>query len=274
MKVNVLGTVFTALSSLPRDLKRHLLLDGATTVFCDVSHAHHCFLPLLLSRRLAHPGANTDGIEAERERLIGFLSDGDYYYSKWRQNSNDPEERTEVKKLANVILNINNKQAPGIALYRRMAKEFPISFRIIEDVKRNDHRNLSKQLQHFASDAINGALMELQGKNFSAIPDTDAILCRAKDKERVCEVIGKHLFRVSGGVCCKVGGVRYAPEPKQIKKPFEHSRKEWTPAEQKEIRRIADELKKLYDAGRLPDSQKDLFLVAKTIHLFDASAVP
>ncbi len=44
-----------------------------------------------------------------------------------------------------------------------------------------------------------------------AIPHVDAIVCQVKLRDVVCEVIGKHVLDVSGGVCCSVAGVRYEP---------------------------------------------------------------
>ena len=76
-----------------------------------------------------------------------------------------------------MILNWPNAKCEGNALYRRMRQAFPITYRICEDIKRKDHRNLSKSLQYCTAKAINGALLEAQAKGIAAIPDVDAIIC-------------------------------------------------------------------------------------------------
>jgi len=215
VKVNTLGTIYTALSSLPCKLKPNLTLCGEAVVICDISHTHHCFLPLLFRNRIDHfksqnSAANISALEAERTRLIQRLSEGDYYQS-WCVSASDNNERAEIKNLANTLLNMATCRCSGIPLYRRMSGAFPHTFQIIEDIKRNDHRNLSKQLQRFTSTAINGALLQLQREGIAVIPDTDSLICRAKDQSRVCGIIGQHVFEVSAGVRCNVSGIRYAP---------------------------------------------------------------
>ena len=63
--------------------------------------------------------------------------------------------------------------------YRRIAAEFPITFGIVEDIKRNDHRNLGKQLQCFTADAIKAALLEVQGEGIATVPHVDALICQS-----------------------------------------------------------------------------------------------
>src|SRR5207244_7340526 len=53
-------------------------------------------------------------------------------------------------------------------------------------------------------------LLEVQGEGIAAIPHVDALICQRKDRERVCDIIGREIFEATG-VCCAVGGVRYSP---------------------------------------------------------------
>jgi hypothetical protein len=214
-KVSERGQITTSIGGCPRELQPHLLLHGAPTVSCDISNAHWNFLPLILEDRLRYvsrePGREKyigDGWR-EHSRLIALLSDGDFYRT-WCADPQNDEERDEKKAILNILLNSKNRDCERNVLYRRIRADFLITFRTIEDLKSNDHRNLSKQLHRFTADAIAAALLEAQRQGIAAIPHVDALICQQKDWERVCEVIGKQIFEATG-VRCKVGGIRYSP---------------------------------------------------------------
>ena len=160
----------------------------------------------------------------EHNRLIALLSDGDFYRT-WCVDPQSDGERNQKKNLLTILLNKKNQDCERNILYRRIRAEFPITFRAIEDIKRKDHRNLSKQLHRFTADAIAGALLEAQGEGIAAIPHVDALICQQKDRERVCEVIGRQIFEATG-VCCVVGGIRYSPltENEKRRSPLMKSR--------------------------------------------------
>jgi hypothetical protein len=215
VKVSVRGQITTSIGSCPQELQPSLLLDGAPTVSCDISNAHWNFLPLILANRLHHisgkcgsQGYINDGWR-EHNCLVALLSDGDFY-RMWCVDPNDNTERNEKKNILNILLNSKNDLCERNILYQRIRTEFPITFGILTDIKRNDHRNLSKQLHRFTADAVASALLELQREKIPAIPFVDALICQEKNRERVCKTIGKHVFHVTG-VCCKVGGIRYSP---------------------------------------------------------------
>ncbi|MBA3544584.1 MAG: hypothetical protein H0T83_09135 [Chthoniobacterales bacterium] len=225
------GQVTTTISSLPRELKSDLLLEGEEAIFADLSHAHHCFLPRLLSERIDYHQKNAlrtpalslgdafvilfvawkvqvetvAELETERRRLIEFLSTGDYYSKLGREG----EGRNSVKKLANTVLNLANDTAARIPLYRSMRTKFPATFAIVEAIKRNDHRNISNPLRYNTAKSIEDALLALQASGILAIPQADALLCQKRHRETVCRTFGAAVFQVSGGVCCKVDGIRY-----------------------------------------------------------------
>ena len=215
VKVSERGTITTRISSFPRELRRVLTLEGEPTVSCDISHAHHCFLPRLISDRIEYkhrekPDGDLAHLEAERLRLVARLSGPDYYRS-WCKDPTDDKEREEKKGLINAQLNMSNARCTPNGFYLWMRREFPQTYSIVESIKRNDHRNLSKQLQRFTSDAINGAMHGLQKEGIAVIPQTDALLCQQRHCERVAFVIGEWVFKESRGVCCKVNGVPYKP---------------------------------------------------------------
>ena len=211
VNVDTLGTIGTTMSSLPRVLKPYLTLDGQPVVNCDVSHMHHCFLPRILANRIDYlrntdPERDLAAMQAEHKRLVAKLSGADYY-REWCQNKTDDDERQAKKGLINALLNMPNRKIVENGFYQWMKGTFPHTFSSIEAIKRADHRNLSKQLQRFTSNAINGALSQCQREGIASIPQTDAIICQQSDQERVREIIGKHVFRESSGVRCKVNGI-------------------------------------------------------------------
>ena len=213
--VSVRGQITTSIGSCPRDLHPHLLLNGEAIVSCDISSAHWNFLPLILAKRLDYvscaPGRQTyinDGWR-EHDRLVALLSDGDFYRT-WCADPGDNKERDEKKNVLNVLLNRKNEDCERNGLYWKIRANFPATLRAVEDIKRKDHRNLSKQLHRFTADAVAAALLEVQREEIAAIPHVDALICQQKDRERVCEVIGRRIFEATG-VCCVVGGIHYSP---------------------------------------------------------------
>lgn len=209
-------TITTNLSQCPKELKPCLLIDGEEIADCDISHAHHCFLPVVIEGRIKYmqrKGA-TGKIITDHQRELGklrrFLSDGDYY----RKLSVDPtsdRERDEKKLLLTMLLNFPNEKARKNGLYCKLKRKFPRTFSIVEDIKNQDHRTLGIQLRSFTAQTINEALLAMQAKVLPCIPHTDSIMCRRQDKETACREIGAALHKLSG-VSCKVGGIRHHPE--------------------------------------------------------------
>jgi hypothetical protein len=215
VRVSPRGQITTSVSGCPKALKTQFLIDGEPAVSCDIAHAHHCFLPTLIYDRIRYlrkqlPRAVVGHYEAELRRLVEYLSEGDYY-RKWCVDPADDAEREEKKGLLNVLLNLPNAKCEANGLYRRMRAAFPLTFRVCEEIKRQDHRNISKSLQYYTAEAINGALVTAQAQGIVAIPDVDALICQVSHEEVVCALIGQHVYEVSHGVCCKVGGIRYQP---------------------------------------------------------------
>jgi len=172
-------------------------------------------MPLILAQRLyfvsrfpERQNYINDGWR-EHNRLVALLSDGDFY-RKWCVHPQDDKERDGKKNILNILLNHKNEVCEENGLYRKIRAKFPITLRAIDNIKRKDHRNLSKQLHRFTADAIAAALLEVQAEDIAAIPHVDALICKQKDRERVCEVIGRKIFEATG-VCCAVGGISYSP---------------------------------------------------------------
>jgi hypothetical protein len=216
LRISSREQVTTSVTGCPRELKPLLLLDGEPTSLCDVSCAHFCFLPVLLRDRIDHLekehglGADVSRHFAEVRRLVHLLSTGDFY-GRYCVNPDDPAERKQKKQFVNVILNSPTAKCEENSLYRRMRAEFPYTIGVIEDIKRADHRNVSKPLQHLTAKAINGAFFEAQAKGIPAIPDVDAIICPTRHKEVICRLLGEKVHEISHGVCCQVTGIRFVP---------------------------------------------------------------
>jgi hypothetical protein len=54
------------------------------------------------------------------------------------------------------------------------------------------------------------ALLELQQKGIALIAHVDALICEHKDRDIVCEAIGRQIF-LATGVCSRVSCIRYSP---------------------------------------------------------------
>jgi len=216
VRVSARGQITTSIGRCPKVLKPFLEIDSELTFSCDISHAHHCFLPRMLSDRMRHVcvngglAGNVRGAEVELTRLISFLSEGDYY-QKWCADSCDVVERASKKRTINMMLNLPTSKALCIPLYKKMKREFPHTFRVVEDIKSGDHRHISIQTQHFTAKVISQSLLEMQKHGILGIPDVDSIICQSRHREFVCQTIGRYVHEVSGGVQCKVGGIRYDP---------------------------------------------------------------
>ena len=222
------GQATTTISSLPKELKPHLKLLGGNALFCDISHAHHCWLPRVLNDRIEYykerqiiwascfhravdsiqqdpgawffglfivqrpPGWELQKFEQEKTDLINFLNSGDYY-SKWCEDCEEESARKRIKQMANVLLNFPSHIAARIPLYRKWKSKFPLVIRIIEDIKSSGtrgHRGISIQLRYFTAQAMTAALKDLQAKGIRAIPQIDAILCQRQHREAACEALG------------------------------------------------------------------------------------
>jgi len=212
VRVSERGQITTSIGSCPRQLQPHLLLQGQKTTCCDIAAAHWNFLPRVLADRLRYlqgQPSREDYVSrgwCEHGRLILLLSSEDFY-RQWCADPEDADERDQKKMVLNMLLNRTNADCLRNRLYRWVAAHFPITFGVIEDIKRKDHRNLSKQLQRFTADAIATALRDLQQQGIAAIPHVDALICQEKDHDVVCEAIGKQIF-LAAGVRARVGGVR------------------------------------------------------------------
>jgi hypothetical protein len=217
VKAERTGRIQSPLRNCPREIKREggLLLDGAPIAYCDTSHSHYCVLPVIILQRLSwmeKEGADSAAIaryRAELEDYRTFFSEGDFY-RKCCDDPSDDDEREKKKDQALKLLNTKTEKARFYPIYKKLRRLFPLTFKIIEQIKARDHRTLSIKLQSPEAEVINQALLELQKAGIPAIPDCDAIIVPEAHQEAACEAIGRAMHKLTG-VCCNVGKVRYQP---------------------------------------------------------------
>lgn len=215
VKVKPDGLIVTSLVSCPRALKPHLHLAGEPVALCDISSAHWMFLPRLIQDRLDYCGkrgddeASMESMRAEMQRLMELCSSGSFYASMSRKGADDGEIKKR-KKLLNVLLNSPRSRAESNVVWQGLKPQFPHCFGIIESIKKDDHRNISRALQHFTANAINAALLEMQALGLPAIPDTDCLIVRQRDKETACRIIAAKMHAETRGVHVTVGGMRFS----------------------------------------------------------------
>jgi hypothetical protein len=217
VKVKPDGLIVTSLISCPRALKPHLHLAGEPVALCDISSAHWMFLPRLIQDRLdfcrkrGDEVSSMESMKAEMQRLVELCSSGSFYASMCRKGAGDDEIKAR-KKLFNVLLNSHRSRAESNVVWQGLKRRFPHCFGIIESIKKDNHRNISKALQHFTATAITAALLEIQRQGLLAFPDTDCLIVRARDKEVACRIIADKMLKETRGVLVTVGGLRFEKE--------------------------------------------------------------
>lgn len=218
VRVKPSGLIVTSMISCPRQLKPLLHLAGEPVALCDISSAHWTFLPRLVANRIAfrrkrgHAGDDESSLAplmAEFERLIKAMSKGSFYRLFCRDDATEAEVKAR-KKLLNVLLNSKNHRSKSNKLWQWVRSKFPLCISIIEAIKRENHRLIGRQLQHFTAKAIEAALLDMQRQGLPAFPDTDSLIVRECDREAACLAIGKAMFEETRGVCVTVGGMRYS----------------------------------------------------------------
>lgn len=222
VKVQPSGQITTSLNSCPKLLKPHLRIEGEPVALCDISSAHWAFLPRLVSDRIeflrkrtlsecqANAKRTLEPLANELHRLIELCSSGSFYESTLPEGAT-PEDVKRRKKLLNVLLNSPRSKSANNCLWRSLRARFPHCISIIDAIKGDDHRLISRQLQHFTAAAISNALLEMQARELPAIPDTDCLIVRQRDHAAACEAIGRAMHKETRGVCVTAGGIRYSP---------------------------------------------------------------
>lgn len=171
------GTAHHFAMYCPRELKPHLTLGGKPVALVDMKAAHLVALLCVGRGRvswLTREGRDTQDLEDELARYKATLETSDIY--EVLGGSADRVKRKKFKLTLLTSLNMATSKARHLPPYQRLKSAFPRLVGIIEDLKKNDHRSLSKQLQHFTAKIIEGATHEAQSMDIACLPDTDALI--------------------------------------------------------------------------------------------------
>lgn len=171
------GTAHHFAMFCPRELKPHLTLGNKPVALVDMKAAHLVALLCVGCGRvswLAKEGRDDQDLEAELARYKATLETSDIY--EVLGGSADRVKRKKFKLTLLTSLNMATSKARHLPPYQSLKSAFPRLVGIIEDLKKNDHRSLSKQLQHFTAKIIEGATHEAQSMDIACLPDTDALI--------------------------------------------------------------------------------------------------
>ena len=126
--------VYSSFASLPKEIKRHVTLNGESLMELDI-HALH---PSLIVNHMPD--------SAEKEMLKGFISTGDFY-NHLSLISGVSLKETKTASLITINKATEKKLAPcHRKVETALKKNFPQYYSFLCDKKKNDHRDISKWL--------------------------------------------------------------------------------------------------------------------------------
>ena len=190
------GTLHHFVKSCPRELKPHLTLDGKPIALVDMKAAHLVCLLCVGRDRVKWMGANgrdTADLEAELTRYKATLEGSDIY-----ERLGGTAERKTFKLTLLRSLNMATSTAKRLPPYMQFKTAFPRIVGIIQDLKKNDHRALSKQLQFFTAQIIEAATHEAQSLSIQCLPDTDALIVPLESEGTALQLLNNAIHEVTG----------------------------------------------------------------------------
>ena len=180
----------------PRELKPHLLLDGKPSAIVDMKAAHLVCLLCVGRDRVKWMEANgrdAADLKGELARYKATLESCDIY-----EELGGTADRKKFKKTLLSSLNMATSKAIHLPPYQRLKASFPRIVGIIQDLKKNDHRGLSKQLQHFTAKIIEAATHEAQRMEIATLPDTDAMIVPSEYERLTRQLLNNAIREVTG----------------------------------------------------------------------------
>ena len=196
VKIDPSGTIHHFVKNCPRELKPHLLLDGKPSAIVDMKAAHLvCLLCVGRDRVkwMEANGRNAADLEGELARYKATLESGDIY-----EELGGTADRKKFKKTLLSSLNMATSKAIHLPPYQRLKTSFPRIVGIIQDLKKNNHRALSNQLQHFTAKIIEAATHEAQRMEIATLPDTDAMIVPSEFERLTRQLLNNAIRDVTG----------------------------------------------------------------------------
>ena len=190
------GTVTHHVMQCPRELKSHLLLDGKPSAIVDMKAAHLVILLCVGRDRVKWMEANgrdAADLKAEIARYKATLESRDIY-----EELGGTADRKGFKKTLLSSLNMATSKAIHLPPYQKLKASFPRIVGIIQDLKKNDHRGLSKQLRHFTAKIIESATHEAQRMEIATLPDTDAMIVPSEYERLTRQLLNNAIREVTG----------------------------------------------------------------------------
>lgn len=196
-KYDPAGTIHSFPRQCPKELKPHLTIGGEPVELVDLEAAHVCTLALLARERIgwrAERGQHSDELDDELRSFIGLLESADIY----EHLADEGCDRDTMKDALLGTLNMQTRKAIHLRPYQLFKRAFPLIGLIVEDMKKGDHRQLSRFMIKHQSTITEGALFECQQEGIPAIPDTDGLIVPKQHGEQARIILHKHLFDVTG----------------------------------------------------------------------------
>lgn len=196
ISINPSGTIYHYAMKCPRELKPHLLLTEKPVANIDMKAAHLVCLLCVGRDRVTwmrKQGIDTANLEVEIDRYKTTLESVDIY-----EELGGKLNRKEFKRTLLTSLNMATTKANKLPPYQKLKTKFPRIVRIIEDIKKNDHKALSKQLQFFTAQIIESALFEVQSLSIPCLPDTDALIAPSEFESQVRGILSDCIKKATG----------------------------------------------------------------------------
>ncbi len=193
------GRLFHNVTSMPKALRAHLLIDQRPVVEIDVS----CCQPFLMATLYREDCQ-------EREKLLQLTSRGWFYEHLLSLLPEKPQAelraqgRDVLKKRVQVIINDRLRPTPS-PLLSAFQQEFPVLAGRIAEIKAEDHARLPLMLQKAEADIVIGRVLPRIQSLDTAIPAVsihDCILCPTEHREQVQEILSQEFFAATGAHPC------------------------------------------------------------------------
>jgi len=202
VRVDGSGTVNTFLNSIPKELKPLLEIDGKPVAKCDIEGAHFCILQRVVRDRINY--LRKHDMRIDRQELLDseignfaqLIESGDIYKRGLHSITDDERKATKLRMLS--ALNMKTSLAIHVIEYKWLRTTFPMTFGVVEDIKKRDHRTLSLLLRNYTARIINQAMLQLQAMQIPAYPDTDALIVMRQHGPVARKIIERFLHEIAG----------------------------------------------------------------------------